>query len=75
MNHISKTYASNIDLPFVNETIKELIVENKINDNFEIIEKPRNEDLIQSTDEAQTLVNDGLNEALDWRPTGTSVGR
>ena len=60
---------------FVNETIKELIVENKINDNFEIIEKPRNEDLIQSTDEAQTLVNDGLNEALDWRPTGTSVGR
>ena len=28
-----------------------------------------------TTDEAQTLVNDGLNEALDWGPTGTSVGR
>ena len=62
-------------MSFVNETIKELIVESKINDNFKIIEKPRNGDLIQSTDEAQTLVNDGLNEALDWSPTGTSVGR
>ena len=42
LNHISKTSASNIDLSFVNETIKELIAENKINDNFEIIEEPKN---------------------------------
>ena len=69
LNRISKTSASNIDLSFVNETIKELIAENKINDNFRIIEEPKNGDLIQSTDEAQTLVNDELNETLDWCPT------
>ena len=69
MNHISKTSASNIDLSFVNETIKELIAENKINDNFEIFEEPKSGDLIQSTDEAQTLVNDELNEILGWSST------
>ena len=42
-NHISKTSASNIDLSFVNETITELIAENKINDNFKIIEEPKTE--------------------------------
>ena len=69
-NHISKTSASNIDLSFVNETITELIAENKINDNFKIIEEPQNRDLIQSTDDAQTLVmNDKLNETLEWSPT------
>ena len=73
MNHISETSASNIDFSFVNETIKELITENEINDNFEIIEKPKNGDLIQSTDEAQTLVNDGLNETRDWSPTGPQL--
>ena len=66
---ISKTWASNIDLSFVNETIKELIAENRINDNFKIIKEPKNGDLIQSTDEAQTLINDELNETLDWSPT------
>ena len=69
MNHISKTSSSNIDLSFVNETIKKLIAENKINDNFKIIEEPEKRDLIQSTDEAQTLVNDKLNETQDWSPT------
>ena len=53
LNHISRTLASNIDLPFINETIKELIAENKINNNFEIIEKPKIGDLFQSTDKAQ----------------------
>ena len=53
----------------MNETIKELIAENKINDNFKIIEEPKNGDLIQSTHEVQTLVNDELNETLDWSPT------
>ena len=65
LNHISKTSASNSDLSFVNETIKELIAENKINDNFKIIEEPKSGDLIQSNDETQTLVNDELNETLD----------
>ena len=50
------------ELPFVNETIKELIAENKINNNFEIIEKPKNGGLFQSTNAAQTLLNDELNE-------------
>ena len=36
-------------MSFVNETIKELIAENKINNNFTIIEEPKNGDLIQST--------------------------
>ena len=40
-NHISKTLSSNTDLSFVNDTIKELIAENKINDNFKIIEEPK----------------------------------
>ena len=70
---ISKTWASNIDLSFVNETIKELIAENKINDNFKIIKEPKNGDLIQSTDEAQTLINDELNETLDWSPTALQL--
>ena len=60
-------------MSFVNETIKELIAENKINDNFRIIEEPKNGDLIQSTDEAQTLVNDELNETLDWCPTSPQL--
>ena len=73
-NHISKTSASNIDLSFVNETITELIAENKINDNFKIIEEPQNRDLIQSTDDAQTLVmNDKLNETLEWSPTALQL--
>ena len=53
------------ELPFINETIKELIAENKINNNFEIIEKPKNGGLFQSADAAQTLLNDELNETLD----------
>ena len=53
-------------MSFVNETIKELIAENKINNNFTIIEEPKNGELIQSTNEVQTLVNDELNETLDW---------
>ena len=68
LNHISKTSASNIDLSFANETIKELIVENKINDNFKVIEEPKNGDLIQSTDEAQTLVNDELKRPYTGAP-------
>ena len=64
LNHISKTSASNIDL-----SIKEFIAENKINYNFEIIEESKNGDLIQSIDEGHTLVNDELNETLDWSPT------
>ena len=54
LNHISKTSGSNIDPSFVNETIKKRFAENEINGNFEIIEKPKNGDIIQSTDEAQT---------------------
>ena len=50
-----------------------VIAENKINDNFKVIEKPKNGDLIQSTDEAQTLVNDELNETLDRSPTATQL--
>ena len=33
LNHISKISASNTDLAFLNETIKKLIANNKINDN------------------------------------------
>ena len=62
LDHISKTLASNIDLTFVNETIKQLIAKNKINDNFKIIVEPENENHNQSTDEVQT---DKFNEALD----------
>ena len=50
LNHISKISASNIDLTFVNETIKQLIAKNKINDNFKIILEPENGNLNQSTD-------------------------
>ena len=46
LNHISKTSASNIDLTFVNETIKQLIAKNKINDNFGVIVEPENGNLI-----------------------------
>ena len=52
-------------MSFLNETIKELIAENKINDNFKIIEELKNEGLIQSTNEVQTLVNDELDETLE----------
>ena len=52
LNHISKTSASNIDLTFVNETIKQLIAKNKINGNFKIIVEPENGNLNQSTDES-----------------------
>lgn len=38
--YISKTSASNINFSSVNETMKEVTVENEINDNFKIIEKP-----------------------------------
>ena len=43
LNHRSKTSASNIDLLFVNETIKELMAKNKINNNFKIIEQTKTE--------------------------------
>ena len=66
LNHISKTSASNIDLKFVNETIKQLIAKNEINDNFKIIVEPENGNLNQSTDEVQT---DEFNETLDGSPT------
>ena len=52
LNHISKTLASNIDLPSLDKLIKELIAEIKINDYLKIMEEPRNGDLIRSTDEA-----------------------
>ena len=66
LNHISKTSASNIDLTFVNETIKQLIAKNKTNDNFKIIVEPENGNLNQSIDEVQT---DEFNETLDGSPT------
>ena len=66
LNHISKTSASNIDLTFVNKTIKQLISKNKINDNFKIIVEPKNGILNQSIDEVQT---DEFNETLDGSPT------
>ena len=49
LNRVSKISASNIDLTFVNETIKQLIVKNKINDNFKIVE-PENGNLNQPFD-------------------------
>ena len=66
LNHISKTSASNIDLTFVNKTIKQLISKNKINDNFKIIVEPKNGILNQSIDEVQT---EEFNETLDGSPT------
>ena len=69
LNHISKTSASNTDLSLVNENIRQLISKNKINDHFKIVKEPKNGNLNQSTDEAQTLLNDELNEILDGRPT------
>ena len=66
LNHISKTSASNIDLTFVNETIKQLIAKNKINDDFKIIAEPEHGNLNQSTNEVQT---DEFNETLDGSPT------
>ena len=69
LNHISKTSASNTDLSLVNENIRQLISKNKINDHFKIVKEPENGNLNQSTDEAQTLLNDELNEILDGRPT------
>ena len=53
-------------MTFVNETIKQFIAKNKINDNFKIIVEPENGNLNQSTDEVQT---DEFNEALDGDPT------
>ena len=69
MNHISKTSSSNTDFSLVNENIRQLIAKNKINDHFKIVKEPENGNLNQSTDEAQTLLNDELNEILDGRPT------
>ena len=46
LNHISNTSASNMQLSFVSETIKQLITKNKINDNFKIIVDPKTEILI-----------------------------
>ena len=54
---MSKISASNIYLALVNETIKQLIAKNKVND-------PENRNL----DEVQTLLNDELNETLDESP-------
>ena len=65
LNHLSKTSASNIDLTFVSETIKQLIGKNKINDNFKIIVETENGNINQSTDEVQTSLNNKLNETLD----------
>ena len=65
LNHLSKTSASNIDLTFVSETIKQLIGKNKINDNFKIIVETENGNINQSTDEVQTALNNKLNETLD----------
>ena len=66
LNHISKTSASNIDLTFVNKTIKQLISKNEINDNFKIIVEPKNGILNQSIDEVQT---EEFNETLGGSPT------
>ena len=65
MNYISKTSTSNIDLSFVNETITQLIAKNRITDNFKIIEESENGNLIQSTDEVQSFINEELNQTLD----------
>ena len=65
LNRLSKTSASNIDLTFVSETIKQLIGKNKINDNFKIIVETENGNINQSTDEVQTSLNNKLNETLD----------
>ena len=50
LNHISKTSASNIDLSFVNEIIKQLMAKNKINDHFKFVEESKNGNLNQSTE-------------------------
>ena len=50
LNNISKTLTSKIDLTFANETFKQLIAKNKINDKFKIIVEPENENLNQPTD-------------------------
>lgn len=50
LNNISETLTSKIDLTFANETFKELIAKNKINDKFKIIVEPENENLNQPTD-------------------------
>ena len=73
LNHISKTLASNIDLSFVNEAIKQLITKNKINDNFKIVEETKNGNLNQSTDKVQTLLNGESNGTLDRSPTTPQV--
>ena len=65
MNYISKTSTSNIDLSFVNETITQLIAKNRITDNFKIIEEYENGNLIQSTDEVQSFINEEINQTLD----------
>ena len=67
------TSASNIDFSFVNGTIKQLLAKNKINDKFKIIEETENGNLNQSTDEAQTLLNEELNETLDGSPTTSQL--
>ena len=56
-------------MSFVNEIIEELIAENKVNDNFEIIKEPKNGNLIQSTDEAQALVNPLSANLTKWSDT------
>ena len=53
-------------MTFVNETIKQLIGKNKINDNFKVIVDPENGNLNQSNDEVQT---DEFNETKDGSPT------
>ena len=50
LNNISKTLTTKIDLTFANETFKQLIAKNKINDKFKIIVEPENENLNQPTD-------------------------
>ena len=69
LNHISKILASNVDLSFVTETVKQLIAKKKINDNFKIVEEVGNGNLNQSNDEVQTILNEELNETLDGSST------
>ena len=49
--------------------VKQSIANNKINDNFKIVEETENGNLNYSTGEVQTLLNDELHETLKGSPT------
>ena len=51
-NHICNTLDSNIDLPFVNECIKQFIAKNEIDDNFLIVEETKNRNQNEFTNES-----------------------